>query len=229
MSRGICTAQDRLDRFSHIALATNWIVKKIEEDMETLRIELAQKNMQIQSLQSDLYKLKEKYDNETKSLRSEVERGREKVGSLKVEIRRGQPVASNEKENGEIGVVSNVAILETETQTLKENVKKKIEKEKSTLSLLNKEAGNKVAQLCSANNALKTARKKLMEEIQKLKKVQESSRAKEDSGRRLPGEALLAAKRKRVKPEPKENFQNWLSGDGANYMFKDEPNECANQ
>ncbi|XP_022809471.1 uncharacterized protein LOC111346449, partial [Stylophora pistillata] len=63
-------------------------VKKIEEAMETLRIELAQKNMQIQSLQYDLYKLKEKYHNETKSLRSEVERGREKVGSLKVEIRR---------------------------------------------------------------------------------------------------------------------------------------------
>ncbi|PFX15364.1 hypothetical protein AWC38_SpisGene20420 [Stylophora pistillata] len=139
---------DRLDRFSHIARVTNWIVKKIEEDMETLRIELAQKNMQIQKLQYDLYILKEKYDNETKSLRSEVERGREKVGSLKVEIRRlkepetddtisimrGQPVAYNEKENGEVGVVSNVAIyslkfklgkLETETQTLKENVKKK--------------------------------------------------------------------------------------------------------
>ena len=61
---------------------------------------------------------------------------------------RGQPVASNDKENNEVGVVSNVAIyslkaklgkLETETQTLKENVKK-LEKEKSTLSLLNTEA-----------------------------------------------------------------------------------------
>ena len=47
---------------------------------------------------------------------------------------RGQPVAYNEKKNGEVGVVSNVAIyslkfklgkLETETQTLKENVKKR--------------------------------------------------------------------------------------------------------
>lgn len=249
-------------------------VKKIEEAMETLRIELAQKNMQIQSLQYDLYKLKEKYHNETKSLRSELERGREKVGSLKVEIRRlkesetddtisimrGQPVASNEKEKSEVGVVSNVAIyslkaklgkLETETQTLKENMKK-LEKEKSTLSLLNTEASNKVAQLCSENNALKTARKNLIEELQKIKKVQESSKAKEDSGRRLPeastealerqcrsssvlgelstcSEALPAVERKRVKPEPKENFQNWLSGDAANNMFKDEPNQCANQ
>ena len=76
MSRGICTSQDPLDRFSHIARATNWIVKKTEEDMETLRIELAQKNRKIPSLQNHLYKLKEKYDNETKSLRSEVERGR---------------------------------------------------------------------------------------------------------------------------------------------------------
>ncbi|PFX14450.1 hypothetical protein AWC38_SpisGene21388 [Stylophora pistillata] len=82
---------------------------------------------------------------------------------------------------------------------------------------------NKVAQLRSENNALKTARKKLMEEMLKLKKVQESSRAKEDSGRRLPevstealesqsrnssvqgelstcSEALPAVERKRVKP-----------------------------
>lgn len=192
-------------------------VKKIEEAMETLRIELAQKNMQIQSLQYDLYKLKEKYHNETKSLRSELERGREKVGSLKVEIRRlkesetddtisimrGQPVASNEKENSEVGVVSNVAIyslkaklgkLETETQTLKENIKK-LEKEKSTLSLLNTEASNKVAQLCSENNALKTARKNLIEELQKIKKVQESSKAKEDSGRRLSEASTEALER----------------------------------
>ena len=35
--------------------------------------------------------------------------------------------------------------------------------------------------------------------------------------------------RKRVKPEPKENFQNWLSEDAAKNMFQDEPNQCANQ
>ncbi|RMX52590.1 hypothetical protein pdam_00019388, partial [Pocillopora damicornis] len=249
-------------------------VKKIQEEMVALRIELAQKNMQIQSLQYDLYKLKEKYDNETKSLKNEVEWGLEKVRSLKLEIKRlrepetddtisimrGQPVASNDKENNEVGVVSNVAIyslkaklgkLETETQTLKENVRK-LEKEKSTLSLLNTEASNKVAQLCSENNALKTARKKLMEEFQKLKRVQESSKAKEDSVGRLPevstealerqsrnssslselstcSEVPPAVERKRVKPEPEENFQNWLSGDAANNMFKDEPNQCANQ
>ena len=61
---------------------------------------------------------------------------------------RGQPVASNEKENSEVGVVSNVAIyslkaklekLETETQTFRENVKK-LEKERGNLSLLNTEA-----------------------------------------------------------------------------------------
>ena len=79
MSRCICTSQDRLDQFSHIARATKRIVKTIEEDMETLRIELSQKNMQIQSLQYDLYRLKEKYDNEMKPLRSEAERGREKL------------------------------------------------------------------------------------------------------------------------------------------------------
>ena len=56
--------------------------------MEATRIELAQKNMQIQSLQDDLYKLKEKYDNDTRSLSKEVEWGREKIGSLKLEIRR---------------------------------------------------------------------------------------------------------------------------------------------
>ena len=56
--------------------------------MEALRIELAQKNMQIQSLQYDLYKLKEKYDNETKLLKNEVEWGLEKVGSLKLEMKR---------------------------------------------------------------------------------------------------------------------------------------------
>ena len=63
-------------------------IKKTEEEMEATRIELAQKNMQIQSLQYDLYKLKEKYDNDTRSLSKEVEWGREKVGSLKLEIRR---------------------------------------------------------------------------------------------------------------------------------------------
>ncbi|PFX14324.1 hypothetical protein AWC38_SpisGene21524 [Stylophora pistillata] len=236
-------AKDTIDEY----LAECNRLKAIVNEQQVQK--LAEKNMQIQSLQYDLYKLKEKYHKETKSLRSEVEWGREKVGSLKVEIRRlkepetddtisimrGQPVASNEKENSELGVVSNVAIyslnaklgkLETETQTLTENVKK-LEKEKSTLSLLNTEASNKVAQLCSENNALKTARKKLMEELQKIKKVQESSRAKEDSGRRLPeastealerqsrsssvlgelsacSEALPAVERKRVKPEPKK-------------------------
>lgn len=91
-----------------------------------------------------------------------------------------------------------------------------------------------------------------MEEFQKLKRVQESSKAKDDSVGRLPevstealerqsrnssvlselstcSEAPPAVERKRVKPEPKENFQNWLSGDAANNMFKDEPNQCANQ
>ena len=33
-------------------------------------------------------------------------------------------------------------------------------------------------------------------------------------------EALPAVERKRVKPEPNVNFQNWLSGDAANNMFK---------
>nr|XP_058969781.1 uncharacterized protein LOC131796180 [Pocillopora verrucosa] len=62
--------------------------KKIQEEMEALQFELAQKNMQIQSLQYDLYKLKEKYDNETKLLKNEVEWGLEKVGSLKLEMKR---------------------------------------------------------------------------------------------------------------------------------------------
>ena len=35
--------------------------------------------------------------------------------------------------------------------------------------------------------------------------------------------------RKRVKPEPNENFQNWLSEDAAKNMIQDEPNQCANQ
>ena len=63
-------------------------VKRIEEKMEATRIELAQKNMQLESLQYDLYKLQEKYDKEMKSLTKEVQWGREKVGSLKLEIRR---------------------------------------------------------------------------------------------------------------------------------------------
>ena len=40
---------------------------------------------------------------------------------------------------------------------------------------------------------------------------------------------LPAAEHKRVKPEPKENFQNWLSEDASKNMFQDEPNQCANQ
>ena len=56
--------------------------------MEATRIDLAQKNMQIQSLQYDLYKLQEKYDKDTHALSKEVDWGREKVGSLKLEIRR---------------------------------------------------------------------------------------------------------------------------------------------
>ena len=59
-----------------------------EEEIEATRIDLAEKNMQIQSLQYDLYKLQEKYDKETRALSKEVEWGREKVGSLKLEIRR---------------------------------------------------------------------------------------------------------------------------------------------
>ena len=27
----------------------------------------------------------------------------------------------------------------------------------------------------------------------------------------------------------KENFQNWLSGDAANNLFKDDPDQCINQ
>ena len=56
--------------------------------MEATRIDLAEKNMQIQSLQYDLYKLQEKYDKEISALTKEVEWGREKVGSLKLEIRK---------------------------------------------------------------------------------------------------------------------------------------------
>lgn len=63
-------------------------MKETEEEMEATRIELAEKNMQLQSLQYDLYKLQEKYDKEMKSLTKEVEWGRDKVGSLKLEIRR---------------------------------------------------------------------------------------------------------------------------------------------
>ena len=59
-----------------------------EDEMEATRIDLAEKNMQIQSLQYDLYKLQEKYDKEISVLTKEVEWGREKVGSLKLEIRK---------------------------------------------------------------------------------------------------------------------------------------------
>ena len=39
-----------------------------------------------------------------------------------------------------------------------------------------------------------------------------------------------AAEHKRSKPaSKKENFQNWLSEDSSNNIFKDEPNQCANQ
>ena len=61
---------------------------KIEDEMDTARIELAQKNMQIQSLQYDLYKLQEKYENESRVLNKEVEFGREKVVLLNQEIRK---------------------------------------------------------------------------------------------------------------------------------------------
>ena len=37
---------------------------------------------------------------------------------------------------------------------------------------------------------------------------------------------MPAAERKRVKPEPKENLQNWLSEDAAKNMCQDEPNQC---
>ncbi|KAJ7371489.1 hypothetical protein OS493_025390 [Desmophyllum pertusum] len=212
--------------------------------MEATRIELAQKNMQIQSLQYDLYKLQDKCDNEIRSLTKEVEWGREKLGSLKLEIRRlkeqdsedtisiirGQPVASKQKEDSEVGVVSNVAIyslkakvgkLESETQKLNEKVHQ-LEREKATLSLLNTEASNK---------KVKGGEDKL----------------KSDSGRRLPEvstetlerdtsvlgvssstENIPAAEGKKL-PERKETFQNWLSGDAAKNMFQDEPNQCANQ
>ena len=56
--------------------------------MEATRIELAEKNMQLQSLQYDLYKLQEKYDKDVKSLTKELQWGRDKVGALKLEIRR---------------------------------------------------------------------------------------------------------------------------------------------
>ena len=59
-----------------------------EEEIEATRIDLAEKNMQIQSLQYELYKLQEKYDKETRALTKELDCRREKVGSLKLEIRR---------------------------------------------------------------------------------------------------------------------------------------------
>ena len=45
---------------------------------------------------------------------------------------------------------------------------------------------NKVAQLTSENKALKTQKKKLMEEAQKLKTNESDTKLKGDSGRRLP-------------------------------------------
>lgn len=45
---------------------------------------------------------------------------------------------------------------------------------------------NKVAQLTSENKALKTQKKKLMEEAQKLKTKESDTKLKGDSGRRLP-------------------------------------------
>ena len=63
-------------------------------------------------------------------------------------INSGQPVASKQKEDSDVGVVSNVAIyslkakvgkLEGETRKLSEKVQQ-LEKEKATLSLLNTEA-----------------------------------------------------------------------------------------
>ena len=45
---------------------------------------------------------------------------------------------------------------------------------------------NKVAQLTSENKALKTQKKKLMEEAQKLKTNESGTKLKGDSGRRLP-------------------------------------------
>lgn len=45
---------------------------------------------------------------------------------------------------------------------------------------------NKVAQLTSENKGLKTQKKKLMEEAQKLKTNESYTKLKSDSGRRLP-------------------------------------------
>ena len=45
---------------------------------------------------------------------------------------------------------------------------------------------NKVAQLSSENKALKTQKKKLIEEVQRVKASEADVRMKGDSGRRLP-------------------------------------------
>ena len=45
---------------------------------------------------------------------------------------------------------------------------------------------NKVTQLTSENGALKTLKKKLMEEVHKLKGSEDNSKLKNDSSRRLP-------------------------------------------
>ncbi|XP_068683876.1 centromere-associated protein E-like isoform X2 [Montipora foliosa] len=231
----------------------------IEDEMETTRIDLAQKNMQIQSLQYDLYKLQEKYEKEMRSLNKEVEFGKEKIASLKQEIRRlkepeqedtvcmmrGHPVPAKQIEVSNVGVVSNVAIyalkakvgkLETETEKLNKKVQQ-LEREKATLSLLNTEASNKFAQVTSENKALKTQRKKLIEEVKSAKAIEE-----ENVSRRtlleatnlgvssVEGVSVPTPECKRIKAEsPKENFQSWLSGDAANNLFKEEPNQCTNQ
>ncbi|XP_067024413.1 uncharacterized protein [Acropora muricata] len=235
---------------------------KIEDEMDATRIELAQKNMQIQSLQYDLYKLQEKYENERRALFKEVEFGREKVALLNQEIRRlkqpeqedticmmrGQPpVPTKENEVSNVGVVSNVAIFslkakvgKLETEAEKRNNKiQQLEKEKATLTLLNTEASNTVAQLTSENRALKTQRKKLLEEV-KAGKV--TKREIVSSGRmpEAPTTTLGLSTVGNVdipstecergqSDSTKENFQNWLSGDAANDLFKDDPDQCINQ
>lgn len=56
--------------------------------MDATRIELARKDLKIQSLKYDLYKQHEKYETETRALYKEVKFGREKVAQLNQEIRR---------------------------------------------------------------------------------------------------------------------------------------------
>lgn len=61
---------------------------KMEDEMDATRIELARKDLKIQSLKYDLYKQHEKYETETRALYKEVKFGREKVAQLNQEIRR---------------------------------------------------------------------------------------------------------------------------------------------